>query len=153
MYPSIFKKPTQKLLILNKINKSKIPMDVLAIIKDMVFYNSKKMAFLKKVANIKKELPLIKLAWSRNNLPFWERRERFPGEPTRIITETSSRWLFGFTYDNRPSFNLSSPVGLDICDLQMQGENCVKCGEYTYVCYTYKPHLHSKLSICFCSNQ
>jgi hypothetical protein len=153
MFPDLFKKPQQKLLLLNKMYNSKIPIENLNIIKDFAFYNSEKMPFIKNISAKKREPHLIKLAWSRNNLPPWQREERFPGEPTKIITETSSRWLFGFTYDNIPSFNLITPVGLDIFKLQMQGENCVKCGEYTYLCYSYKPHLHSKLSICFCRGQ
>ena len=150
MFPSYFIKPTQKLLILNKVKNSKIPTDVLSIIKEYAFYNSEKLPFLKMLATKKKELSLIKLAWSRNRRPFWEREERFPGEPTNVVTETSSRWLFGFTYENIPSASLNDLYDLDSYKLQMQGENCIKCGEYTYLCYSYKPHLHSKLSICFC---
>ncbi len=150
MFPSLFKKPTQKLLILNKTNNSKIPIDVLSIIKDYAFYNSESLPFLKQLATKKKELPLIKLAWSRNKIPPWQREERFPGEPTRSVTETSSRWVFGFTYDNIPSASLFHKYGLDTYDLRLQGENCLNCGEYTYLSYSYKPNLHSKLGICFC---
>ena len=150
MFPSYFIKPTQKLLILNKVKNSKIPTDVLSIIKEYAFYNSEKLPFLNILATKKKELPLIKLAWSRNKRPFWERQERFPGETTRIVTETSPWWIFGFTYDNIPSASLTDPYDLNSYKLHMQGENCIKCGEYKYLCYSYKPHLHSKLSICFC---
>ena len=150
MFPSLFKKPTQKLLILNKTNNSKIPIDVLSIIKDYAFYNSESLPFLKQLATKKKELQLIKLAWSRNKIPPWQRQERFPGEPTRCITETSSRWVFGFTYDSIPSASLYHKYSLDTYNLQLQGENCLNCGEYTYLSYSYKPNLHSKLGICFC---
>ena len=149
MIPSIYKNPKIKLLLLNKLN---IPMDVLNIIKDFAFYNSEKMPFIKNISAKKREPHLIKLAWSRTNLPPWRREERFPGEPTGIITETSSRWLFGFTYDNIPSFNLITPVGLDIFNLQMQGENCIQCGEYKYLCYTYKRNIRPKINICFCQD-
>ena len=150
MFTGFFKKPKEKLLVLNKIYNSKIPLEVVGIIKNYAFYNSEKLPFLKILTTKKKEIPLIKLAWSRNKRPLWEREQRFPGEPTRNVTETSSRWMFGFTYDNIPSVSLNDPHGLDSYKLQMQGENCIKCGEYTYLCYSYKPHLHSKLSICFC---
>ena len=150
MFPSIFTKPTQKLLILNKTNNSKIPIDVLSIIKDYAFYNSESLPFLKQLATKKKELPLIKLAWSRNKRPPWQREERFPNEPTRSVTETSSRWVFGFTFDNMLSVSLNEPYDLETYNLRLQGENCLNCGEYTYLSYSYKPNLHSKLGICFC---
>ena len=108
------------------------------------------MPFIKQISAKKKELPLIKLAWSRNKRPSWEREERFPGEPIRAVTETSSRWIFGFTYDNRPSTSLNDPYKLDSYNLKLQGENCLKCGEYTYLAYNIKPYLNSKLDICFC---
>ena len=152
MFPGLFKKPKEKLLYINKLNNEKLPHDVLNIIKDYAFFNNNSLAFMKKVATKKKELPLIKLAWSRNNLPTWQREERFPNEPTRPITEKSSRWFFGFTYQDIPSFNLVDPICLGVYNIRFQGENCVKCGEYTYLCYSYKPHLHSKIGICFCDN-
>jgi len=150
MYPEFFKKPKQKLLYINKLNNERLPHDVLNIIKDYSFYNNESLAFMKKLATKKKELPYIKLAWSRNNIPSWQREERFPNEPITPISETSSRWFFGFTCGGMPSFNLVDPISLDIYNIRFQGENCVKCGEYTYLCYSYKPHLHSKIGICFC---
>ena len=144
MFPGFFKKPTQKLLVLNNLNNSYIPLEVLSIIKDYAFYNIERRSFFKKVSAKKKELALIKRAWSRNNIPSWETEERFPDEyPTRI-TEKSSRWFFGFTYDNIPTEELF------IDNLKLQGEHCLKCGEYTYICYDYKPLSRSKLNICFC---
>jgi len=150
MFTSFFKKPTQKLLALNKIHNSKIPIEIMGIIKDYTFYNNESLPFIKQISAKKKELPLIKLAWSRNKRPSWEREERFPGEPIRAVTETSSRWIFGFTYDNRPSASLNDPYKLDSYNLKLQGENCLKCGEYTYLAYNIKPYLNSKLDICFC---
>ena len=145
MIPSIYKNPKIKLLLLNKLN---IPMDVLNIIKEYAFYNSEQLSFIKKIAAKKREPHLIKLAWSRTNLPPWRREERFPGEPTGIITETSSRWLFGFTYDNIPSFKLHR---LDwTYSIYKCSENCIQCGEYKYLCYTYKRNIRPKINICFC---
>ena len=137
MFPGFFKKPKEKLLVLNKIYNSKIPLEVVGIIKNYAFYNIERLSFFKIIAAKKKELTCIKSAWSRNNIPLWETEERFPEEPKRHITETSSRWFFGFTHIH--SFNI-----------RLQGENCLKCGEYTYLCYSCKPHLHSKINICFC---
>ena len=151
MFPGLFKKPKQKLLYINKLNNEKLPHDVLNIIKDYSFYNNESLTFMKKISTKKKELPYIKLAWSRNNIPSWQLEERFPSEPIKPITERSSRWFFGFTYQDIPSFQLIDPLGLGVYNIRLQGENCVKCGEYTYLCYSYKPHLHSKIGICFCT--
>jgi len=145
MFPSFFKKPTQKLLLLNILNNSYIPLEVLSIIKDYAFYNIERLSFFKKISTKKKELGLIKGAWSRNNIPTWNMEKRFPEEPNKRVTETSPVWLFGFTYDNIPTENLF------IDNLKLQGEHCLKCGEYTYICYDYKPLLRSKLNICFCN--
>jgi hypothetical protein len=145
MFPSFFKKPRQKLLTMNKMNNSYIPLEVVSIIKDYTFYNIESVAFLKKISAKKKELGLIQRAWSRNNIPPWNMEQRFPEEPNKRITEISSGWFFGFTYENIPTEDLF------IDNLKLQGEHCLKCGEYTYICYDYKPLLRSKLNICFCN--
>ena len=146
MFPGFFKKPKEKLLVLNKIYNSKIPLEVVGIIKNYAFYNVESVVFFKKISTKKKELDLIKMAWSRNNLLNCETEERFPDEYPKRIREKSPRWFFGFTYDNIPPKNLFIYSN----NLKLQGENCLKCGEYTYLCYSYKPHLHSKIGVCFC---
>ena len=60
MFPGFFKKPKEKLLVLNKIYNSKIPLEVVGIIKNYAFYNSEKLPFLKILTTKKKEIPLIK---------------------------------------------------------------------------------------------
>ena len=149
MFPSFFKKPTQKLLVLNNLNNSYIPLEVVSIIKDYAFYNIERLPFFKKISTKKKELGLIKGAWPRNNIPTWDIEQRFPEEPNKRVTETSSVWFFGFTYDNIPVEDFFiDPITYN---LKLQGEHCLKCGEYTYICYNYKPLLRSKLNICFCN--
>ena len=142
MFPSFFKKPTQKLLVLNKIYNSKIPFEVVSIIKDLCFYNIESLAFLKKISAKKKELHLIKRAWSRNNIPTWNMEQRFPEERNKLLTETSSGWFFGFTYENIPPEDLF--IDLITYNLKLQGEHCLKCGEYTFICYSYNRRNPSK---------
>jgi len=136
MYPSFFKKPTQKLLILNIINNSKIPLEVLSIIKDYVFYNIETIAFLKKISTKKKELPIIKTAFTRNNLPDW-----ISDLSGVQLTENSSKWMFWSIVPNKWSRRL-----------KIMGENCRKCGEYSYISYTSIPYVLSKINICLCKN-
>lgn len=121
-----FIKPTKKLLT---INKFKLPLDVLNIIKDYTFYTVNSMAHTRKLITEKKELDLIKKAWSRNNI-----FNRFHQETARVFEE---HWIFGFTRENGPNETL-----------QLQGVNCKKCGEYETNRYSYHPHLHSNLRFC-----
>lgn len=115
------------------INRLKIPIELCHIIKSYLFYDSESMKFIKMRSSKKNELPLIKKAWSRNNCPPFNWR----------ITPNSPTWVWGFTSENdRQGFQY----------IQLQGENCHYCGEYAYISYKTKPHLHSKLSICFCND-
>ena len=123
-----FIKPTKKLLTINNI---KLPLDVLNIVKDYAFYTIDTMSYVRKLITEKKELLLIKKAWSRNNI-----LNRFHQESARVFEE---HWIFGFTRENDPFENL-----------QLQGVNCKKCGEYETNRYSYKPHLHSNLRFCCC---
>jgi len=121
-----FIKPTEKLLAINNI---RLPLDVLNIVKDYTFYTVNSMAHVRKLITEKKELPLIKRAWSRNNI-----LNRFHYETDRMFEE---HWIFGFTRENGPNETL-----------QLQGVNCKKCGEYETNRYSYHPHLHSNLPFC-----
>ena len=121
------------------INQLKLPIEICDLIQSYLFYNKESITFIKKLSSNKLELTLIKKAWTRTNI--------FPVPPSVLrnqrLTAESSNWVWGFT-----SFN--DPFQKDT--LQLQGENCPSCGEYKYISYRTKPHLHSKLSICFCSN-
>lgn len=121
-----FIKPTEKLLTINNL---RLPLDVLNIVKDYTFYTVNSMAHTRKLITEKKELELIKKAWSRNNI--WN---KFHYETERMFEE---HWIFGFTYHNGPNETL-----------QLQGVNCKKCGEYETNRYSYHPHLHSNLPFC-----
>ena len=123
MFRGNFIKPAQKLWLINNII---LPMDVLNIVKDFAFYTENSMAYIKKLVTEKKELGLIRNAWSRNKSPyFW----------TNNLN--SEKWMFGFTHENGPHETL-----------QLQGMNCKKCGEYTYYQYKYKANLHANGKIC-----
>ena len=121
-----FIKPTKKLLTINKIN---LPLDVLNIVKDYMFYTLNSMTHVRKLITEKKELDLIKKAWSRNNI-----LNIFNQHSSRLYEE---HWIFGFTYENGPNETV-----------QLQGVNCKKCGEYEYNRYSYKTHLKSNLRFC-----
>ena len=121
------------------INQLHLPIEICDLIQSYLFYNKESITFIKKISSNKQELSLIKKAWTRTNI--------FP-VPTSVLrsdrlTEEGSNWIWGFT-------NYNDPFQKD--SLQLQGENCPSCGEYKYISYRTKPHLHSKLSICFCSN-
>lgn len=127
MFRGNFIKPAQKLWLINNIN---LPMDVLNIVKDFAFYTENSMVYIKQLVTEKKELGLIRHAWSRNNSPYnthlWD-----------INWEKDTHWMFGFTHENGPHETL-----------QLQGMNCKKCGEYTYYQYKYKANLHANGKIC-----
>ena len=80
MIPGIFKHPTEKLLIINKITQ-KLPLEVVDIIKKHLYYVKNSLPFLKIISKRKKELNLIKQAWSRNN----------PGSPQFTIENLNIR--------------------------------------------------------------
>mgnify|MGYP006082621659 CR=1 FL=1 len=111
------------------INQLALPLEICDLIQSYLFYNKESITFIKKISSNKLELTLIKKAWTRTN--------------SSGLTPDSSNWIWGFTHENDPYQKEY---------LQMQGENCPSCGEYKYISYSTNPHLHSKLSICFCSD-
>ena len=128
------------------INKFKIPLDVCHIIKEYAYYDNKSVDFLKELTKQKKELLFIKGAWSRNNVPAWLIN------PMAIITEHTEHWIFGFCNDLNFFFE-DHTLDYNIHDyekLQLQGENCKKCGEYKLLAYSSRLKLPSKLKICEC---
>jgi hypothetical protein len=106
-----FIKPTYSLLTINKLH---IPLELCNIIKKYLYYDIDSLNFIKELTKQKKEIPIIKSALSRNNMPQWthnhiERRD-----------ENSEHWIFGFTRSRNNKFE----------SLQLQGENCSICGEF-----------------------
>jgi len=124
-----FIKPTCSLLTINKLP---IPLEVCHIIKNYLYYDIDSFNFIKELTKQKKELPIIKSAWSRNNMPSWthDAQEQFD--------ENYEHWIFGFTRSHNKFESL-----------QLQAENCSICGEYIYTS-TNHPHTKSNLKICSC---
>ena len=114
------------------INRLKIPLELCYVIKSYLFHDKESMTFIKMRSSTKNEVPLIKKAWSRNNC------YSFNG-----VTSDSPHWVWGFTDENNSQ---------QLEYIQLQGENCHSCGEYAFISYISNPHLHSKLSTCFCNN-
>ena len=121
------------------INQLALPLEICDLIQSYLFYNKESITFIKKLSSNKHELTLIKKAWTRTNSSGFSPS----GMSIDRLTPDSSNWVWGFTHENDPYQKEY---------LQMQGENCPSCGEYKYISYRTKPHLHSKLSICFCSD-
>jgi hypothetical protein len=129
---SHFIKPYEKIKCINKL---KLPLEICSVIKEFIFYDKNSLHFIKKLTTEKKELDAINKAWSRNNLivSLWR--------PQNVLyTEKSSRWSFRLSnYEWHPSRSQS-----------LLGENCVKCGEFIYVSYKYKPDIHINYNLCLC---
>ena len=49
-------------------------------------------------------------------------------------------------------FKVSPYNYLNEQNLQLQGENCRKCGEFTFLSYSAFPHTHSKAKLCQCNH-
>jgi hypothetical protein len=70
------------------------------------------------------------------------------------FTETADDWFFGFSriHDvnyNRWDWTLSINC-LNQQYLELQGDNCKKCGEYKYVSFHAFPETPSKIKLCDC---
>ena len=148
------------LLKLKYVNKLKsLPVELIQIIKSFCFIHyeeAQKIRFYQQQKAIANQL--IKSAFSRNctieeivsGYGEWA-----SAEP--IISSNSSCWIFGFSnnqqitqerwdYDTIPC-NYSYQQELDL-----RGENCKKCGEYTFLSYSTFPHTHSHMKLCTCNS-
>lgn len=124
--------PTYKLCIIHKLQ---LPLDIIREIYKCLFYDITKLNFYKQKSNNKINInKMIISAYSRTNIPFWLSHN---GE----TWETQNNWMFGF---------VGQPVH-DESRIQLQGENCSKCGEYSYLSYSAYPHIHSNVKLCNCS--
>jgi len=125
-----FIKPTNSLLAINKLY---IPLEVCDIIKNYLYYDINSLKFIKELTKQKKELKLIKSAWSRNNMPLWTHIEK--------TEENSEHWIFGFTRSyNNNTFE----------SLQLQGENCYFCGEFKLITIWKRKGSFSNMKLCHC---
>jgi len=129
-----FKKPYEKIKCINKL---KLPLEICGIIKEFIFYDKNSLHFIKKLTTEKKELGAINKAWSsRNNTD-----SIFSLHPlASLYTEKSSTWVFRL-----PNYEWHSKrMHAILC------ENCPKCGEFKYISYKFKPHVHTNYNLCLC---
>ena len=153
--------PAKKLFYINNITQ--LPLDVINIIKSFCFIDLKSANLIHYIQERKifNNL-LIKIAHSRNTLYNQEESDW----PVGLNTD-SSFWIFGFDnnlaeYQNRymiqliEEFGYSEPLNHHYqvlrCsqNLQLQGENCHLCGEYTYLAYSKYRNIPSNLPLCSC---
>ena len=133
MIPGIFKKPHNELLNINKCTMV-LPVAVVDIIKEYLYYVQNSLSFLKIISKKKKELNLIKSAWSRNNII-----PTLPNIYVNLSRPDSSEWFYGFTGIN------------GIQKLKIFGENCNKCGEYVLISYNkYSNRISHGIELCNC---
>ena len=144
MYIGNFKTPLYNLFLINNL---KIPLELCNLIKEYTYYDNKSINFLKELTKQKKEIRLIKSAWSRNNIPNWLLN------PMEILTEYTDHWIFGFCSD-RDFFYEDHSLDSRIHEyekLQLQGESCSKCGEFKFLAYSARRiNFEPKLKLCSC---
>lgn len=156
MSRSFFKVTKIKLKYVNNIKH--LPTDVIGIIKSFCFIDFEEVERIRYYQNIKAITnQLIKSAFSRNStieeMVYGYGADWTMAEP--VIDSNSNFWIFGFTDDHlvnhsRWDFNVSSFNYINQQDLQLQGENCRKCGEFKYLSYSIFPNTHSNVHICQC---
>lgn len=145
------------LLKLKYVNRLKyLPTELIQIIKSFCFIHYKEaqqIRFYQQQKAITNQL--IKSAFSRNSA-IEEIVYGFGTDWAMALTDTHSNfWIFGFTdnpsvNEERWDFDISSFNYLNRQDLQLQGENCKKCGEYTYLSYRTFTNTHSNMKLCNC---
>ena len=142
MYIGNFKTPFYSIFLINNL---KIPLELCNLIKEYTYYDNKSIHFLKELTKQKKEITLIKSAWSRNNIPDWI---------VNPITPNDENWIFGFCNDIDLFFleeeHTSNYSIHENENLQLQGENCNKCGEFKVLAYSRWFNLQPKLKLCDC---
>ena len=149
------------LLKLKYVNRIKyLPTDVIDIIKSFSFIDFEEAERIRYYQHIKAITnQLIKSAFSRSStieeMVYGYGADWAMAEP--VIDSNSNFWIFGFADDplineERWDFNVSSFNYLNRQDLQLQGENCRKCGEFTYLSYSTFPQIHSNAKLCQCNH-
>ena len=158
MSRSFVEVPLLKLKYVNNIKH--LPTDVIEIIKSFCFIDFEEVKQIRYCQHVKAIAnQLIKCAFSRNSsiedMVHGFGANWAMAEP--IIDSNSNFWIFGFSNDpsineKRWDFNVSPYNYLNQQTLQLQGENCTKCGEFSYLSYSTYPHTHSNTKICECSH-
>jgi ribosomal protein S27AE len=141
MYIGKFKTPFHNIFLINNFN---IPIELCNLIKEYAYYDNKCINFLKELTKHKKEISLIKSAWSRNNVPNWL------SHPVEVITDDAEHWIFGFCNVLNFADDSLYYYGHDFEKLQLQAENCSKCGEYKILAYSTNINATTNLKICNC---
>ena len=142
------------LLKLKYVNRLKyLPTELIQIIKSFCFIlyeEAQKIRYYQQQKTITNQL--IKSSFSRNStieeMVYGFGADWAMAEP--VIDSNSNFWIFGFADDRsvneeRWNFDISSFNYLNRQNLQLQGENCRKCGEFTYLSYSTFPHTHSRM--------
>ena len=111
------------------INNIKLPKEIIEIIKQFSLINRIDAMLICYMQHKKKIInSLIDVAISRNNsYGLWNNIEK------------NSHWIFGFIHPHS-----------EINSLQLQGENCPKCGEYKLCTYNRYTDAKCTLPICNC---
>lgn len=115
------------------INQFDLPNELISVIKDYTFYYKNSLPYIKKMSSFKKPVnDTIKCAISRNNPHIFE--------DSVEDSNADEHWCFGGDATGR---------------LQLQGNNCSRCGNYNVIgnnqllryCRKNVPHI-----MCCCSN-
>ena len=155
------------LLKLKYVNKIKLlPRDIIEIIKSYCFIHINevlKIRFYQEQKAITNQL--IKSSFSRNSDTqelIEEYGEWIMAHPiiNNDINNTSIAWIFGFSNNieiNKERWNYNKiPFNYSLLerqqDFEIQGDNCKKCGEFTFTSYDILQRLPSKIKLCDCNN-
>lgn len=158
MFRSFVNVPLLKLKYVNRLKY--LPTDVIGIIKSFCFIDFGEVEQINYYQHLKAiNNQLISSSFSRNStieeMVYGYGADWAMAEP--VIDSNSNFWIFGFSdnplvNEERWDFNISSFNYLNLQELQLQGENCRKCGEFTYLSYSNFPHTHSNIKLCECNH-
>tara|TARA_B100000963_G_scaffold348556_1_gene356289 strand:- start:18406 stop:18915 length:510 start_codon:yes stop_codon:yes gene_type:complete len=155
MSRSFVEVPLLKLKYVNNIKH--LPTDVIEIIKSFCFITRKEAELIFRSQYLKTvSSQLIKGAFCSRKCSIDELAIGF-GEWAYAhpqFTETADDWFFGFSPIQDVNYNrwdwTLSINHLNQQYLELQGDNCKKCGEYKYVSFHTFPETPSKIKLCNC---
>lgn len=131
-----FIEPIKKLMYINKIN---LPIELIYILKDYIFYNITKMKFIKGISK-KKELINILIQNACSRKMGYDRLLKEGFKDSAEACEKMEIWTLGF-----PIWNYWSNE-----TIVLRGSNCKKCGEYEYICIEKYKNVPSNMKLCNC---
>ena len=131
-----FIEPIEKIMYINKLN---LPNELIYILKDYIFYNIRKMNFIKEMSQKKKLVNIrIKIAYSRKL--YYDLNILRGFKEAAQEYETMENWMFGFPHSDYSSIETTV----------LRGSNCKKCGEYEYICIEKYRNVPSNIKLCNC---